>query len=82
MRNENIVSETDRFLRMPEVREATGLSRPQIYLLISKGEFPKQIKLGEKASAWLQSEIRSWMQSRIVHSRSLGEQSDAKSEGA
>ena len=61
----------DRFLRMPEVRETTGLSRPQIYLLISKGQFPKQIKLGEKASAWLQSEIRNWMQSRIVKSRAV-----------
>jgi len=59
----------DRFLRMPEVRETTGLSRPQIYRLISRGEFPKQIKLGDEASAWLQSEIKDWMNSKIVASR-------------
>ena len=68
--NDNIrLQNDDRFLRMPEVRETTGLSRPQIYRLISRGEFPKQVKLGEKASAWLQSEIKDWMNSKIVASR-------------
>ena len=65
----NKVQSDDRFLRMPEVRAMTGISRPQIYLLISRGKFPKQVKLGEKASAWLRSEILQWMESRIRNSR-------------
>ena len=64
----------DRFLRMPEVLEIAGLSKPQIYLLISKGQFPKQIKLGEKSSAWLLSEIIGWMESRIAASRGTSQQ--------
>ena len=65
------IESNDRFLRMPEVRDMTGLSRPQIYLLISQDKFPKQIKLGQKASAWLLSEIQDWMQSRIAESRGM-----------
>ena len=61
----------DRFLRMPEVRDLIGLSRPQIYLLVSRGKFPKQVKLGEKASAWLRSEVLEWMESRIRESRDI-----------
>ncbi len=62
----------DRILRMPEVVRTIGLSKPQIYLLISKGEFPKQIKLtsGGKVAGWLQSEIMDYIQSRIDQSRS------------
>ena len=62
----------DRFLRLSDVKLITGLSRSQIYLLISKCEFPKQIKLSEKASAWLQSEICEWMEFRVSKSRSTG----------
>lgn len=60
----------DRFLRMPEVRKTTGLSRAHVYYLANKGEFPKPYKIGEKASAWLLSEVMSWMNSRIAETRS------------
>ena len=68
---DTLLKTNDRFLRLPEVRLTTGLSRAHIYLLISKGSFPKQVKLGEKASGWLLSEIRDWMQSRIIKSRAV-----------
>ncbi len=60
-----LVAEGDRFLRISEVTKTTSLSRSQIYLLISKGEFPKQHKLGERAAAWLESEIMDWMNSKL-----------------
>lgn len=62
----------DRFLRMPEVRNLTGLSRAHIYQLIVKREFPKQYKLGERASGWLESEVRAWMLGRIAVSNVSG----------
>ena len=74
---DTLLKTNDRFLRLPEVRLTTGLSRAHIYLLISKGSFPKQIKLGEKASAWLRSEIFAWMESRITDSRSTSQQNVA-----
>lgn len=60
---------SDRFLRLPDVKLTTGLSRSQIYQLAAKGNFPKPIKLGEKASAWIESEIRDWKLNRIADSR-------------
>ena len=69
----NSIAENDRIMRMPEVIKTTGISRPQIYLLISKGEFPKQIKLtsGGKIAGWLQSEVMDWVASRVIASRKL-----------
>lgn len=63
------IGQDDRFLRMPEVRKTTGLSRAHVYYLAQQGQFPKPYKLGEKASGWLQSEVREWMQSRIDEGR-------------
>lgn len=65
------IKPNDRFLRMPEVNELTGLSRAQIYSLISQEKFPRQIKLGEKASGWMLSEIHDWMRDRIEKSRGI-----------
>lgn len=54
----------DRYIRLPEVRHLTGLSKAQIYALVSQGRFPKQVKLGDRASGWVESQVRSWMQER------------------
>ena len=60
---------THRILRLPSVRERTGLSRSSIYLRISEGRFPKPISLGERAVGWLESEITEWLNRRIEASR-------------
>ena len=65
-----------RFIRISEVKSTTGLSRSHIYDLISKGAFPRQYKLGERASGWLESEILMWIQSKITSADSSN-QSDA-----
>ena len=44
-------------LRLPQVMARTGLSRSTIYLRISQGKFPKQVKLGGRAVGWLESKI-------------------------
>jgi prophage regulatory protein len=64
------ISKKERFLRLADVIERTGLSRSYIYLSISKDEFPTNIKLSSRSVAWLESEIDAWMQTRI-HKRSL-----------
>lgn len=55
----------ERFLRLSDVKERTGLSRSTIYLSISQGNFPKNISLGTRCVGWLESEIDAWMQERI-----------------
>ena len=60
------LKQDERFLRLPEVKHITALSRAHIFLLISKDEFPKQYKLGQRAAGWLESEVLAWMQSKIT----------------
>ncbi len=52
-------------LRLPEVIKITGLGRSTIYRDINLGNFPKPIKLGEKSTGWLSSDISAWIDSRI-----------------
>jgi prophage regulatory protein len=52
-----------KFLRLPQVKELTGLSRSAIYSL---PDFPRPIKLGHtNASAWVESEVMDWMRRQI-----------------
>jgi len=53
-------------LRRKQVENQIGLGRSAIYKLMSKGMFPKPIKLTNKAVAWQQSQIDAWIYSRIV----------------
>ncbi|WP_299944458.1 AlpA family transcriptional regulator [uncultured Microbulbifer sp.] len=66
----NLSTPDDPILRLPEVERYTGLRKTSIYTLVKKGKFPTPIKLGERASGWLSSEIRQWIQDRIAVSRS------------
>ena len=50
-----------RIIRLPEVKEKTGLSRSTIYLRMSQGRFPKSISLGERAIGWVEQDINQWL---------------------
>lgn len=63
MKNSTIV-------RLPKVRELTGLSRSSIYRMIQDGTFPEQILLGGRAVGWIEAEIYDWISARIQQSRS------------
>jgi prophage regulatory protein len=57
---------SEKFLRMPAVREATGLGRSTIYRLVSAGKFPRPLKiLGPHVVAFLESEIIEWQRERV-----------------
>jgi len=60
-------------IKLPEVKEITALSGSTIYRLVSQGDFPKQIKLSERSSGWLKSEVDQWLNERIAASRNGGE---------
>ena len=47
----------EKHYRRPAVEEITGLSRSSIYDLMSKGHFPKPIKISARAVAWPESAI-------------------------
>ena len=56
-------------LRLPDVRRMTGLGRSQIYALAKQGRFPRPVKLSERCSAFLESEVRAWIAERVAASR-------------
>jgi len=64
-----LIPACDRFLRFPEVKERVGFSRSQVHLLIKQGNFPAPIKLGARASAWLESSIDQWISERVSASQ-------------
>ena len=55
----------DRFLREPEVRHITGLSRTTRWRLEQAGKFPKKYPISDNAKANLASEIFKWMAERV-----------------
>ena len=54
-----------RILRLPAVRELTGLPRSTLYLYMSKGLFPKPIKLGVRSVGWIQDEVDQWLREKM-----------------
>jgi prophage regulatory protein len=56
-----------RVLRRKDVEAMTGLSRSSIYQGIQDGAFPRPIKLGPKAVGWVESEVTSWIEERILN---------------
>ena len=59
----------EKFLRRKQIEELTGLARSTIYDRIKAGTFPKPVKIGGRAVAWLQSEIDAWQSDCIGEDR-------------
>jgi len=58
----------NKVIRLPAVKDQTGLSRSSIYLRMSKGEFPQSISLGDRAIGWLEEDINQWLEQCIAKS--------------
>ncbi|MDY0977700.1 AlpA family phage regulatory protein [Massilia sp. CFBP9012] len=54
---DTLTSTTERLIKIDEVLHICGLSRSSLYATIQRGEFPTQVKLSKKSSAWLHSEV-------------------------
>lgn len=53
-------------MKLPEVEADTGKKRSAIYAEIQAGTFPRPVKIGPRASAWVASEIQDWIAARIA----------------
>lgn len=60
----------NKFLRLRDVINTTGLSRSSIYLLMRDDKFPRNILLGARSVGWTQSSIDQWIEGRIAASQS------------
>ena len=55
------MKDIDRLVRMRELIKIVSMSRANIYLLMSKGQFPKNFKIGEQTAVWRLSVIEEWI---------------------
>ncbi|WP_338073324.1 AlpA family transcriptional regulator [Billgrantia aerodenitrificans] len=54
-----------KLVRIKEVMDRTGLGRSTVYKYMNLGLFPKPIRLGSRAVAWVESEVVAWIQHGI-----------------
>ena len=60
---------SQQILKLIEIKKYTSLSGSSIYRMAKAGTFPKPIKLGERSSGWIASEVDQWVDDRIATSR-------------
>lgn len=60
------LADARKLLKLAEVRDRTTLSTSEIYRRIAADRFPRQIRLGAKSVAWLESDIQKWIDEQIA----------------
>ena len=60
------IKEALKILRIKQIKAQTGLPNSPVYYHISEGLVPRPIKLGERMSGWLESEVNAIMAARIA----------------
>jgi prophage regulatory protein len=58
-----------RIVRLPEVKNLTGLSRSTLYDRMKGGSFPHTIPLGGRLVGWLESDVKTWIEGRATETR-------------
>ncbi len=53
------------FIRLPQVKELTCLSKSSIYRLMEEEDFPKQIPLGARSVVWVKSQVEDWCAQKV-----------------
>lgn len=58
-------------IRIDEVQRRTGYSKAWLYRIINLNRFPKPVKIGSRAIAFVESEVDEWIEQRISERDSL-----------
>lgn len=61
---------SDTLIKLARVTEKTGLSKTSVYMTAT---FPRPIKIGTKAVAWIEREVDDWIAKRIAASRTASD---------
>lgn len=56
-----------KMMRLAEVEATVGLKRSAIYDHISRGTFPKPLRVGPRLVAWRSDELAAWQDSLKYH---------------
>lgn len=65
LRRTETMENVNKIIRLPAVLDMIGMSKPSVYNMIKRGDFPAPIKLGPKASGWLVNEVQGWIAERM-----------------
>ncbi|MFS8150948.1 helix-turn-helix transcriptional regulator [Vreelandella titanicae] len=63
---------TSDLIKLALVQKKTAQSVSGIYRGIARGDFPKPVRIGPRAVAWVEAEVDEWIQQRIEASRQKG----------
>ena len=55
----------NKLIRLKDVMAITGLCRSAIYNNMKDGNFPLSVSIGTASVAWVEAEVREWVDSRI-----------------
>lgn len=62
----NTLTPTKQLIKIGEVIHRTAKSRSAIYLAVSRKNFPAPHKIGDRAVAWLASDIDAWIDAQTA----------------
>jgi prophage regulatory protein len=65
----NMAEQLRTFLRLKQVKAATGMSRSWLYEAIRRGKFPAPISLGVRSVAWDSGAVANWQEFRMQQSQ-------------
>jgi prophage regulatory protein len=68
----------EKFLMLSQVREIVPYSASHIWRLERSGQFPRRVRLGGNRVAWLQSEVNSWVESKLASRDDNSQRGNAK----
>ena len=54
----------DRMLKIGEVLELAGLSKPSVYRRMKDSDFPQPKAMGPRAVRWSEREVQQWLSER------------------
>lgn len=60
------MTEIQRLLSLKQIKEIIPYSTMQIYRLEKAGAFPRRIKIGRQRVAWVEADIRKWVETKIA----------------
>lgn len=63
------MSNSEKFLRLHQVKEKTGFKKSWIYQQIRLKKFPAAIHIGTTNVVWLESDIEEWMKKQVSNSK-------------
>ena len=58
-----------KLLRPKDAAKKAGISVSHLYALVAQNKFPEPIKISERITAFIESEIDEWIQKRVHESR-------------